>query len=55
MKNISVDIGYKLGGVLALSTILAYAIDFKLFLNPMFGVGFFYNYRCCRDLLYNSI
>jgi|TARA_B110000971_G_C19880918_1_gene440673 hypothetical protein len=41
MKNISVDIGYKLGGVLALSTILAYAIDFKLFLNPMFGVGFF--------------
>ena len=41
MKNLSIEIGYKLGGVLALSTILVYAIDFKLFLNPMFGVGFF--------------
>ena len=41
MKNLSIEIGYKLGGILALSTILVYAIDFKLFLNPMFGVGFF--------------
>ena len=41
MKNNSIDIGYKLGGLLALSTIAAYAIDFKLFLNPMVGIGFF--------------
>ena len=41
MKNNSIDIGYKLGGLLALSTIAAYAIDFKLFLNPWVGMGFF--------------
>ena len=31
----------KLGGLLALSTIAAYAIDFKLFINPWVGMGFF--------------
>ena len=41
MKNLSIEIGYKLGGILALSTILVYAIDFKLFLNPWVGSGFF--------------
>jgi hypothetical protein len=41
MKNNSIDIGYKLGGLLALSTIAAYAIDFKLFINPWVGMGFF--------------
>ena len=41
MKNLSIEIGYKLGGILALSTILVYAIDFKLFLNPWVGIGFF--------------
>jgi len=53
MKNLSIEIGYKLGGILALSTILVYAIDFKLFLNPMFG-GFFFIIVVCAGI-YSTI
>jgi len=39
MKNLSIELGYKLGGVLAFSTIAIYAIDYELFLNPMTSLG----------------
>ena len=41
LKNYVIDFGTKLGGLLAVSNIIFYAIDYKLFLNPMIGIGFF--------------
>ena len=41
LKNYAIDFGTKLGGLLAVSNIIFYAIDYKLFLNPMIGIGFF--------------
>ena len=40
LKNIATDLAYKLGGVLTITTVIAYSVDFKLFLNPFIGVGF---------------
>ena len=40
LKNIATDLAYKLGGVLTITTVIAYSVDFKLFLNPLIGVGF---------------
>jgi hypothetical protein len=40
LKNIATDLAYKLGGVLTITTVIAYSVDFKLFLNPFVGVGF---------------
>ena len=40
LKNIATDLAYKLGGVLTIITVMAYSIDFKLFLNPFIGIGF---------------
>lgn len=34
MKNLSKNIGYKLGAILALLTMLIYAIDYKLWIDP---------------------
>ena len=34
IKNLSKNIGYKLGAILALLTILIYAIDYKLWIEP---------------------
>ena len=41
LNNYAIDFGTKLGGLLAVSNIIFYAIDYKLFLNPMIGIGFF--------------
>ena len=40
LKNIATDLAYKLGGVLTITTVMAYSVDFKLFLNPFIGIGF---------------
>ena len=40
LKNIATDLAYKLGGVLTITTVIAYSVDFKLFLNPFIGLGF---------------
>ena len=40
LKNIATDLAYKLGAVLTITTVMAYSVDFKLFLNPFIGIGF---------------
>ena len=40
LKNIATDLAYKLGGALTITTVMAYSVDFKLFLNPFIGIGF---------------
>ena len=39
IKNIATDLAYKLGGVLTLVTVVIYSLDYKLFLNPLIGMG----------------
>jgi hypothetical protein len=39
LKNIATDLAYKLGGVLTITTVMAYSVDFKLFLDTYLSIA----------------